>query len=65
MFNKINENKKLISLRMLNENTDNWLKELFDPKLSNKDEEDVFINLQDVENRIEHLKMNESKPRIF
>ena len=70
IFNKINGNKKLISLRMLIENTDNGLKELSNPNLSNKDEEydeeeDIFINLQNIENRIEHLKMNQSKPIVF
>ena len=60
--------KKLISLRMLSENIDNGLKELSNPEISHEDsefEEEVFINLQDIENRIEHLKMNESKLRVF
>ena len=47
IFNKIHENKKLISLRMLSENTNNRLKELFNPYLSNEEsdeDEDMFIN---------------------
>ena len=53
---------------MLSENIDNGLKELSNPEISHEDsefEEEVFINLQDIENRIEHLKMNESKSRVF
>ena len=69
LFNKINKDKKkLLSLRMLSENIDNGLKELSNPEISYEDsefEEEVFINLQDIENRIEHLKMNESKLRVF
>ena len=65
-----NEDKKLISLRMLSENVDNGLKELYNPEISNEEskseeEEDVLINLWDIENRIEQLKMNESKPTVF
>ena len=47
------------------------LKELSNPEISNEEsesgeeEEDVFINLKYIENRIEHLKMNESKPSVF
>ena len=48
---------------MLSENTDNGLKELSNPQLfdeeSDDEEEDIFINLQDIENRKEHLKINE------
>ena len=33
IFNKINEDKKLISLRMLSENIDNGLKELSNPEI--------------------------------
>ena len=70
VFNKINEDKKLISLRMLSENIDNRLKELSNLEIFNEEseceeEEDVFINLQDIENRVKYLKMNESKPRVF
>ena len=70
IFNKKNGNKNLISLRMLSEYTNNGLKELSNPNLSNKakesdEEEDIFINLQNIENRIEYLKMNQSKPRVF
>ena len=47
---------------MLSENTDNSLKELSNPELFDEEsdeEEDIFINLQDIENRKEHLKINE------
>ena len=53
---------------MLSENIDNELKELSNLEISDEDsefEDEVFINLQDIENRIEHLKMNESKSRVF
>lgn len=47
IFNKIQGNKKLISLRMISENTNNGLKELSeideDSKFDEKD--DVFINI--------------------
>ena len=39
IFNKINGNKKLISLRMLRENTNNGLKELSNLELFDKDKE--------------------------
>lgn len=53
---------------MLSENSNNGLKELSDNnKESETDEENenVFINLEDIERRIEYLKMNKSKPRVF
>ena len=67
IFNKTNGNKKLISLRMLNEDTNNRLKEQLDTNEYSKidEEEDIFIYLQDIKTRTEHLKTNESKPRIY
>ena len=51
----------------MSENTNNILKELFDRnEESETDEEndDVFINLENIEKRIERLKMSEEKPRV-
>ena len=48
IFNKVNEDKKLVSLRMPSENVDNGLKELSNPEIFEEEyeeEEDVFINL--------------------
>lgn len=52
---------------MISENPNNGLKELSDRNKESKrdDNEDVFINLQDIKNIIEHLKMNEAKPKIY
>ena len=63
IFNKIDGNKKLISLKMLSENANNRLKESSNSELFDKDEkyetseeEDIFIDLQHIENRIKRFK---------
>lgn len=67
IFNKIERNKKLISSWIISENTNNWLKELseYDEEFENEEDEDIFINIQDIKRRIVKIKMNEANPRTF